>query len=163
MCGISSENAARRVNGGCTVNNYTSYRPDGFLAVSDLNNVTFQNVKATFDSNYTDGLPMYRPGIWFPGNYSNLTFKNMVLTDVAAHALTAPIGYSKRFYGLTFEPIDPATNSTGVIINVNSITGSTCMTTIWDKAAGVFAGIRLLETARSAWAPESERAHDDAR
>jgi len=120
MCGISSENAAKRVNGGCTVNNYTSYRPDGFLAVSDLNNVSFQNVKATFDSNYTDGLPMYRPGIWFPGSYSNLTFKNVVLTDVAAHALTAPIGYSEGYYGLKFEPIDPATGSTGVMVNVNS-------------------------------------------
>jgi hypothetical protein len=120
MCGTSAATPAAGVDGGCTVNNYKSYRPDGFLAVQNLNNVTFNNITATFDSNYTDGLPMYRPGIWFPGPYSNLTFKNVTLTDVAARSLTAPIGNSLGFRGLKFEPIDRETNSTGVLIFVNS-------------------------------------------
>jgi hypothetical protein len=77
-------------------------------------------VIATFDSTYTDGLPMYRPGIWFPGPYSNLTFKNVVLTDVAPRTLAPPIGYSTSYYGLNFEAIDPATKSKGVIIYLNS-------------------------------------------
>jgi hypothetical protein len=118
MCGVSAATAAQGTNGGCLIENYRSYRPDGFLAVSNMNNVTFENVTATFDSNYTDGLPMYRPGLWFPGGYSNLTFKNVKLTDVAAHPLNEPIGYSEDYSGLHFVDVDAGTNSTGVLIYV---------------------------------------------
>jgi hypothetical protein len=103
------------------VDNYTSYRPDGFLAVSNLNNVVFENITAVYDSNYTDGLPSFRPAIWFPGGYSNLTFRSVTITDVAAHTRTEPIGYSEDFYGLRFEPVDLATNSTGILVYLNSL------------------------------------------
>jgi len=121
MCGVSAATGAQGTNGGCSVQNYRSYRPDGFLAVSNMNNVTFENVTATFDSNYTDGLPMYRPGIWFPGGYTNLTFKSVTMVDVAAQPLTEPVGYSKGYNGLHFMDVDASINSTGVSIHLNAL------------------------------------------
>ena len=123
MCGISAATPGAAVNGGCVINNYTSHRPDGFMAVQDLSNVTFNDIKATFDSNYTDGLAMYRPGIWFPGPYSGVTFENVTLTDVAAKPLNEPIGYSEGYYGLRFDNVSVYVNAmpTGVDLYDNNL------------------------------------------
>ncbi len=74
----------------CSVTNYKSYRPDGFLDVLPSNGLTFSNVEVTYDSAFLNGV---FPGWRFPSpSYKNLTFENITITDTADTAMQAPIG-----------------------------------------------------------------------
>lgn len=74
----------------CSVNQYTSNRPDGFLDVLASTGLTISNATATYDSSFLNNL---YPGWRFPGQpYKNVTFKNVALTDTAASTIAQPIG-----------------------------------------------------------------------
>lgn len=74
----------------CTVDTYTSARPDGFMDVLESNGVTVSNVTASYDSAFLNNL---YPGVRFPTTgYTNLKFQNVSLTDTAASTSVGPIG-----------------------------------------------------------------------
>ncbi len=79
----------------CSVNDYTSYRPDGFMDVLPSIDLAVTNVTATYNSAFLNYLyPALRfpvqvtPG--FPANH-NISFQNVTLTDLAASTSVAPI------------------------------------------------------------------------
>jgi hypothetical protein len=75
----------------CTVNTYTSLRPDGFMDVLNADNLTVDNVIATFDSQFINNL--YPTGLRFPDtSYSNVAFRNVQMTDTPASSIAGPIG-----------------------------------------------------------------------
>jgi hypothetical protein len=75
----------------CTVDTYTSHRPDGFMDVLDVDGLTVSNVVATFSSVFINSL--YPVGIRFPATtYSNLTFENVQMTDTADSTIRGQIG-----------------------------------------------------------------------
>jgi hypothetical protein len=73
----------------CSVDHYTSTRPDGFLDVLASDGLTISNVNASYDSTFeSNQWPAWR----FPSSgYSHLTFENIVLEDSAAETVHAPI------------------------------------------------------------------------
>lgn len=72
-----------------SVDNYTSFRPDGFADILNSTNLVISNVRATYDSAFLNGL---YPGIRFPlDHYHNVTLENVTLTDKAAATVAAPI------------------------------------------------------------------------
>jgi hypothetical protein len=74
----------------CSVDNYRSSRPDGFLDVLPSDGLTISNVTATYDSGFLNNL---FPGWRFPSAaYKNITFNNVTLRDSAASTIQAPIG-----------------------------------------------------------------------
>ena len=74
----------------CSVRDYKTNRPDGFLDVLPSNGLTFSDVEVTYDSAFLNGV---FPGWRFPSpSYKNLTFQNIAITDTAGTALQAPIG-----------------------------------------------------------------------
>jgi hypothetical protein len=74
----------------CTVDTYSSTRPDGLLDVLASDGLTISNVTATYDSSFINNL---FPGWRFPtAPYKNVTFENIVFQDVAASSIRAPIG-----------------------------------------------------------------------
>lgn len=74
----------------CTVDTYTSKRPDGFLDVLQSSDLTVSNVSASYDSSFIHNIyPAWR----FPqGPYSNITFENITLTDEAPTTVQLPAG-----------------------------------------------------------------------
>ena len=75
----------------CSVNDYTSSRPDGFMDVLSSDNLTVSNVVATFDSEFIHNL--FPVGLRFPAvGYTNVTFENVQMTDTAASTLSGIIG-----------------------------------------------------------------------
>ena len=75
----------------CSVNNYTSNRPDGFMDVLPSDGMTVSNVNATFDSQFINYV--FPAGLRFPGSgYSNVTFENVQMKDTAELSLGGPIG-----------------------------------------------------------------------
>ena len=99
----------------CTVDTYSSARPDGFMDVLPSTDVTVSNVIASYDSAFLNNLyPAWR----FPSTgYTNLKFQNISLTDTAATSVRGTIG-----------PINDATNQalvlTHVTINMTKWAGS---------------------------------------
>jgi hypothetical protein len=76
----------------CSVDTYTTSRPDGFLDVLSADGLTISNVDATYDSAFLNNL---FPGWRFPSSpYSNLTFENISLKDSAPSTVYPPIGDS---------------------------------------------------------------------
>jgi hypothetical protein len=76
----------------CSVDTYTTTRPDGFLDVLSADGLTISNVNATYDSAFLNNL---FPGWRFPSSpYSNLIFENIALNDSAASTVYPPIGDS---------------------------------------------------------------------
>ena len=74
----------------CSVDNYTSTRPDGFLDMLPSNGLTISNVTASYDSGFLNNL---YPGWRFPNaGYSNLTFENITIEDRAPVSTRQPIG-----------------------------------------------------------------------
>jgi len=73
----------------CSVDHYTSRRPDGFLDVLASDGLTISNAAATYDSTFeSNQWPAWR----FPSSgYSRLTFENIVLEDSAAETIHPPI------------------------------------------------------------------------
>ena len=75
----------------CSVNEYTSLRPDGFMDLLPSENITVSNVVATFDSEFIHNL--FPAGLRFPGvGYTNVTFDNVQMTDIAATTFSGIIG-----------------------------------------------------------------------
>jgi hypothetical protein len=73
----------------CSVDNYTSNRPDGFMDVLASNGLTVSNVTATYDSAFLNGL---FSGLRFPQTqYKGVTLDNVVLTDRAPSSVQMPI------------------------------------------------------------------------
>ncbi|GAC1307195.1 MAG: hypothetical protein NVSMB10_12540 [Steroidobacteraceae bacterium] len=74
----------------CSVDNYTTARPDGFMDVLPSEDLTITNVKATYDSGFLNNV---FPGLRFPAKgYRRVRFENVVLTDTADSPLKGPIG-----------------------------------------------------------------------
>jgi len=80
----------------CSVDNYTSKRPDGFLDLLPSDNLTVSNVVASVDSAFIHDL--FPSGVRFPAvagyppGYTNVTFENVQMTDIAASTTAGPIG-----------------------------------------------------------------------
>jgi hypothetical protein len=75
----------------CSVDGYTSHRPDGFMDVLDSDGLTLSNVVATFDSVFINN--MYPAGLRFPmSNYAHITFENVQMTDTAETTTHGPLG-----------------------------------------------------------------------
>jgi len=74
----------------CSVDTYSSTRPDGFMDVLPSDGLTVSNVDATYDSSFLNDV---FPGWRFPSKrYSNLTFEHITLRDVAATSKQPPVG-----------------------------------------------------------------------
>jgi hypothetical protein len=75
----------------CTVDTYTSARPDGLMDVLTSDGLTISNVTATYNSAFLNNL---YPGWRFPSaTYKNVKFQNITLTDSAENTIdTGPIG-----------------------------------------------------------------------
>ncbi|HEY3658343.1 MAG TPA: hypothetical protein VGL34_25515 [Steroidobacteraceae bacterium] len=75
----------------CSVDNYTSARPDGFMDVLPSDGLTVSNVNATFDSVFLNNV--FPGGLRFPATgYSHVTFENVQLRDTAESTLHVPVG-----------------------------------------------------------------------
>ncbi|HWS66154.1 MAG TPA: hypothetical protein VN325_25620 [Steroidobacteraceae bacterium] len=73
----------------CSVDQYTSTRPDGFVDVLSSDGLTISNVNASYDSSFLND---QYSGWRFPqGPYKRVTFKNIVFKDMAASSLQQPI------------------------------------------------------------------------
>ncbi len=74
----------------CSVDQYRTTRPDGFLDLLACDNLTISNVDAAYDSAFLNNA---FPGWRFPASpYKNVTFKNIVFRDVAPSTTRPPIG-----------------------------------------------------------------------
>ncbi len=74
----------------CSVNQYSSARPDGVLDILTSDNMTVSNVTASYDSSFLHNL---YPGWRFPQvTTGNLTFENVALKDTAADSILTPLG-----------------------------------------------------------------------
>jgi hypothetical protein len=94
----------------CSVNNYQSSRLDGFMDVLSSNGLTISNVTATYNSAFEDNQwPAWR----FPSSgYTNVKFENIVLQDLSADTIEAPI-YGADLTsnaGMVFENVQVAIN-----------------------------------------------------
>jgi hypothetical protein len=86
----------------CSVDTYSSSRPDGFMDVLSSDGLTVSNVTATFDSAFLNNV--FPAGIRFPAiGYSHVIFENVVLKDTADSPVRGPISNA------------PATNNNGII------------------------------------------------
>jgi len=73
----------------CSVDQYTSSRPDGFIDVLSSDGLTVSNVNATYDSSFLNNL---FSGWRFPNPpYKNVIFKNIVFKDLAASSVVLPV------------------------------------------------------------------------
>jgi hypothetical protein len=89
----------------CSVDTYSTNRPDGFLDVLPSNGLTISNVTATYDSAFLNNL---FSGWRFPSSgYTNVTFENISLKDSASSSVALPIG-----------PANQASNENLVFTNV---------------------------------------------
>jgi hypothetical protein len=75
----------------CSVDTYTSARPDGLMDVLSSDGLTVSNVTGTYNSAFTNHL---YPGWRFPSvTYKNVKFQNITLTDSAENTVAQmPIG-----------------------------------------------------------------------
>jgi hypothetical protein len=75
----------------CSVNNYISHRPDGFMDLLPSQYMSVTNVAAVFDSSFIHYL--YPAGLRFPSTgYGHITFSDISMSDTASESLTGPIG-----------------------------------------------------------------------
>lgn len=73
----------------CSVDTYTSTRPDGFMDVLYSDHLTVTNVTASYDSSFINNV---YPGWRFPSvGYTNLTFDTISLTDMAKSSVQPPL------------------------------------------------------------------------
>ncbi len=78
----------------CSVDQYVSKRPDGFIDVLASDGLTISNVDATYDSSFINNL---FPGWRFPQSpYKKVTFENIVFRDAAASSVQVPIDGANR-------------------------------------------------------------------
>jgi hypothetical protein len=82
----------------CSVDTYTSNRPDGFMDLLPSDNFTVTNIKATFDSSFINNA--FPAALRFPGVlYTRITLENVAFTDTAAVSIKGPIanaGYASN-------------------------------------------------------------------
>lgn len=72
-----------------TVDQYTSFRPDGLMDVLPSNGLKISNVNATYNSVFLNNL---FPGIRFPAaKYHNVAIKNVTLSDLAPTSTMNPL------------------------------------------------------------------------
>lgn len=77
----------------CSVNNYITRRPDGFMDVLPSTGLTVSNVFTSFNSEFLNNL--YPAGIRFPSSgYDGVKFENVYLLDTASRTTRGPIGNS---------------------------------------------------------------------
>ena len=77
----------------CSVNNYITRRPDGFMDVLPSSGLTVSNVFTSFNSEFLNNL--YPAGIRFPSSgYDGVKFENVYLLDTASRTTRGPIGNS---------------------------------------------------------------------
>jgi len=75
----------------CSIVNYISRRPDGFMDLETTSNLTVNGAFASFDSAFLNNL--YPPGIRFPSaGYSYVKIENAGFVDTAAVTLHGPFG-----------------------------------------------------------------------
>ncbi len=89
----------------CTVRDYLTTRPDGFMDVLPSDDLTISNVTATYDSAFLNNV---FPGLRFPAKgYSRIRFENVVLTDTADSPGRGPIGDApyETNNGIVFENV----------------------------------------------------------
>ncbi|HMA00059.1 MAG TPA: hypothetical protein VKP66_19120 [Steroidobacteraceae bacterium] len=73
----------------CSVDSYTSNRPDGLMDVLASNGLTISNVTAQYNSAFLNNL---YPGLRFPQTpYKDITFDNVTLTDTAPSSIRMPV------------------------------------------------------------------------
>jgi hypothetical protein len=73
----------------CSVDTYTSNRPDGFMDVLASNGLTISNVTATYNSAFLNNL---FSGLRFPQTpYKDVAFDNVALTDTATSSVRMPV------------------------------------------------------------------------
>jgi hypothetical protein len=95
----------------CSVDQYSSTRPDGFMDVLPSDGLTVSNVTATYDSAFLNGV--FPGGIRFPANgYRNVVFENVVLKDMADSPVKEPIGNapSSTNSGIVFKNVQIVLN-----------------------------------------------------
>jgi hypothetical protein len=79
----------------CSVDGYTSTRPDGFMDVLPSNGLTVSTVFGAFNSAFVNN--MYPAGIRFPSSgYSGVAFENVTLQDSAESTLIGPVGDARN-------------------------------------------------------------------
>jgi hypothetical protein len=110
----------------CSVDHYTSLRPDGFMDVLSSNNLTISNVTASFDSVFLNNA--FPGAIRFPASgYTHVVFENVVLKDMAETASNGPIGNapSAQNEGIVFRNVQIVFNRwTGPRLPTPTIGGS---------------------------------------
>ena len=75
----------------CSVDRYSSTRPDGFMDVLPSNDLTISNVTASFDSAFLNNA--FPGAIRFPATgYTHVVFENVLLKDMADAPSKGPIG-----------------------------------------------------------------------
>jgi hypothetical protein len=78
----------------CSVDTYTSNRPDGFMDVLASNGLTVSNVTATYDSAFLNNL---FTGLRFPQTpYKDVAFDNVTVTDTAPLSVRMPVGSASQ-------------------------------------------------------------------
>jgi hypothetical protein len=78
----------------CSVDTYTSNRPDGFMDVLSSNGLTVSNVTATYDSAFLNNL---FSGLRFPNPpYKGVTFRDILFKDAAESSVQMPISGANK-------------------------------------------------------------------
>jgi hypothetical protein len=78
----------------CSVDTYTSSRPDGFMDVLASEGLVVSNVTASYDSSFLNNL---FPGLRFPQPpYKRVTFKDILFKDVAESSIQMPISGANK-------------------------------------------------------------------
>jgi hypothetical protein len=94
----------------CSVDDYRSSRPDGFIDVLTCDGLTITNSAATYDSAFLNNL---FPGWRFPSpTYKNLKFENVTMVDTAESSVALPIGNANQpsNQGITLKNVRVAMN-----------------------------------------------------
>lgn len=89
----------------CSVNDYTTTRPDGFMDVLPSEDLTVSNVSATFDSVFLNNV---FPALRFPAKgYTRVKFENIVLTDTAPFSSKGAVSNlpNETNNGITFKNV----------------------------------------------------------
>ena len=98
----------------CSVDKYSSMRPDGFMDVLPSDGLTVTNVTATYDSVFLNNA--FPGAIRFPASgYSHVTFENVNLKDLAAAPANGPFGNAAAATnnGIVFKNVQVTLNSWG--------------------------------------------------
>lgn len=78
----------------CSVDNYSSSRPDGFMDVLASDGLAVSNVTAAYDSTFLNNL---FPALRFPQPpYKHVSFTNMVFKDLAESSVQMPISAANQ-------------------------------------------------------------------